>query len=307
MTDDFERFFHSSGWEIAKTDLTTELADAQRFIDRCMERNKRLVLVTSGGTLVPLEQNSVRFLDNFSTGRRGAISSEFFLRTGEYDVIFLHRKGSKRPFLLNLDVENVNDDFVATNFIRNPDGNFGCNTKLNAMLSEKSKFNDSLLEISYNTVTEYISLLIDVTKMAQKLENRVLIFLAAAVSDYYIPWHEMSEHKISSDAERLQMSFVKVPKAIGYLKGSYCAKGTMISFKLETDPERLLHKAKKALSRYCHDGVVANELKSRYEKACLILPDGMMENIERGSGENPIEKVIVESVIKVHSKRLSIT
>jgi hypothetical protein len=35
-----------------------------------------LVLVTSGGTVVPLERQTVRFLDNFSAGTRGAISAE---------------------------------------------------------------------------------------------------------------------------------------------------------------------------------------------------------------------------------------
>lgn len=38
-----------------------------------------VVLVTSGGTTVPLERNCVRFLDNFSQGTRGALSAEAFL------------------------------------------------------------------------------------------------------------------------------------------------------------------------------------------------------------------------------------
>jgi phosphopantothenate---cysteine ligase (ATP) len=35
-----------------------------------------IVVITSGGTAVPLEKNCVRFLDNISTGYRGAISAE---------------------------------------------------------------------------------------------------------------------------------------------------------------------------------------------------------------------------------------
>lgn len=42
--------------------------------------------------------DSVRFLDNFSAGTRGASSAEHFLRTGEYAVIFLHRQHSLQPF-----------------------------------------------------------------------------------------------------------------------------------------------------------------------------------------------------------------
>jgi phosphopantothenate---cysteine ligase (ATP) len=56
------------------------------------EKNKSLkvICVTSGGTSVPLEINTVRSIENFSTGLRGALSAEEFLKKG-YFVIFLHR------------------------------------------------------------------------------------------------------------------------------------------------------------------------------------------------------------------------
>uniref|UniRef100_UPI00358E48FF phosphopantothenate--cysteine ligase n=1 Tax=Myxine glutinosa TaxID=7769 RepID=UPI00358E48FF len=60
-------------------------------------RGTRVALVTSGGTRAPLEACSVRFLDNFSSGFRGAASTEKFLSSG-YAVIFLHRLGSLVPF-----------------------------------------------------------------------------------------------------------------------------------------------------------------------------------------------------------------
>lgn len=58
---------------------------------------RRVVLITSGGTKVPLESRTVRFLDNFSSGRRGASSAEYFLDSG-YAVIFLHRHRSLYPY-----------------------------------------------------------------------------------------------------------------------------------------------------------------------------------------------------------------
>ena len=91
--------------------------------------SRRIVLVTSGGTTVPLEKNTVRpaalralapprsraaadmvrtpsravaqvrFIDNFSTGSRGSKSVECFLED-KYAVIFMHRKGSMEPFSL---------------------------------------------------------------------------------------------------------------------------------------------------------------------------------------------------------------
>ena len=56
-----------------------------------------IVLVTSGGTTIPFEQNMVRFIDNFSAGTRGSASVEYFLRKG-YAAIFLHRSTSLKPF-----------------------------------------------------------------------------------------------------------------------------------------------------------------------------------------------------------------
>lgn len=46
----------------------------KEFIEK--RRGKEIVLITSGGTAVPLEKQTVRFVDNFSTGNRGALSAE---------------------------------------------------------------------------------------------------------------------------------------------------------------------------------------------------------------------------------------
>lgn len=68
-----------------------------RFAARLGAQGRRVVLVTSGGTKVPLEARPVRFLDNFSSGRRGATSAEAFLAAG-YAVLFLYRARSAFPF-----------------------------------------------------------------------------------------------------------------------------------------------------------------------------------------------------------------
>ncbi|KAF7270333.1 hypothetical protein GWI33_016695 [Rhynchophorus ferrugineus] len=69
----------------------------QEFCERHNRNNERIVLITSGGTTVPLEHNTVRFVDNFSAGTRGAASAEYFLDHG-YVVIFMHRLKSLEPF-----------------------------------------------------------------------------------------------------------------------------------------------------------------------------------------------------------------
>ena len=68
-------------------------------------RKQRVILVTSGGTTIPFEKNTVRFIDNFSQGTRGSASTEYFLSDKECSVIFLYRaivgsnlRGSAEPF-----------------------------------------------------------------------------------------------------------------------------------------------------------------------------------------------------------------
>ncbi|KAK7685913.1 Phosphopantothenate--cysteine ligase cab2 [Cerrena zonata] len=73
--------------------LDQEVARVREFVQRQLGGGRKVVLVTSGGTTVPLELNVVRFLDNFSAGTRGATSAEYFLKAG-YAVIFMHRQFS---------------------------------------------------------------------------------------------------------------------------------------------------------------------------------------------------------------------
>ena len=85
-------------------DPSYELEQVETFLGKLKElvdfnssfrhvKGRQLIFITSGGTQVPLEKNTVRSIENFSTGTRGARSAEHFLRNG-HPVIFLHRKDS---------------------------------------------------------------------------------------------------------------------------------------------------------------------------------------------------------------------
>ena len=63
--------------------------------------DKPVVFITSGGTSVPLEKNTVRSVENFSTGTRGARSAEYFLKAG-HPVIYYHRDSCLCPFAIEL-------------------------------------------------------------------------------------------------------------------------------------------------------------------------------------------------------------
>lgn len=74
-TDDTAQFFVDSNL-VAPTNLFDIRDKALKFCQQQCQLGRPIVLVTSGGTTVPLEQNTVRFVDNFSAGNRGATSVE---------------------------------------------------------------------------------------------------------------------------------------------------------------------------------------------------------------------------------------
>lgn len=49
-----------------------------------------------------------------------------------------------------------------------------------------------------------------------------MIYLAAAVSDYFVPEEEMSEHKIQSSSGDLVLSLRATPKCLSLLKQDWC-------------------------------------------------------------------------------------
>lgn len=72
------------------------------FLSSCSENGKinRVVCVTSGGTTVPLEKRCVRYIDNFSSGHRGAASTEYIMKHHTY--AFYYTFGSHTCFTFKL-------------------------------------------------------------------------------------------------------------------------------------------------------------------------------------------------------------
>jgi len=120
-----------------------------------------LVILTSGGTTVPLEARTVRFLDNFSMGTRGSVSGEEFIKRS-YAVLFLHRKRSLTPYERKLQNLNILDLI----HIDDPDREsfkFEKSEKVNVKslfdAYSNAKNNNLLLKIDYISVFDYLSLL----------------------------------------------------------------------------------------------------------------------------------------------------
>ncbi|KAK3935600.1 hypothetical protein QBC46DRAFT_45954 [Diplogelasinospora grovesii] len=291
-------------------DLAKHEALARDFINFHAAAGSRVVLVTSGGTTVPLEKQTVRFIDNFSAGTRGATSAEYFLEEG-YAVLFLHRQFSLLPFSRHY--SHATDCFL--DFLREgPDGSVVARDEDAAkMLHVLRKYRDArdrnmLLVLPFVTISDYLYELRSVARLMRPLGPRALLYLAAAVSDFFVPPERMAEHKIqSTDAadlvkrsagrstspsveedeetfdnfdsspsvprsKRLVVDLDPVPKFLKNLVEGWSPEGMIVSFKLETDPAILVHKARYSLGRYQHHLVIGNLLSTRKWEVVFVAP-----------------------------------
>ncbi|OJJ00546.1 hypothetical protein ASPVEDRAFT_40056 [Aspergillus versicolor CBS 583.65] len=287
---------------------------ARSFIDYHVESSRRVVLVTSGGTTVPLENQTVRFIDNFSAGTRGATSAEYFLQQG-YAVIFLHRQFSLLPYSRHYSHStncflDFMDEAAPSDSANSDHGPIVVRNEYQDEMRDVlrkyryAKQNNLLLLIPFTTVSEYLFELRMLAKCMNPLGPNALFYLAAAVSDFFIPRDRMAEHKIQSSeipkefsgpeeavdaddiytggfeqkqatsSKKLVVNLDPVPKFLHQLVDGWSPEGSMIvSFKLETDPNLLVYKAQTALDTYSHHLVVGNLLSTRKWEVVFVTPD----------------------------------
>ncbi|XP_014468487.1 PREDICTED: phosphopantothenate--cysteine ligase isoform X2 [Dinoponera quadriceps] len=236
-------------------DLAQNESALKKFTKKHLEEGVKVVLVTSGGTTIPLEHNTVRFVDNFSAGTRGSLSAEYFLEHG-YAVIFMYRIKSLEPFSRHfvgqkfLDMLQISEDDenpVITVLPEHTEKVATVLQKYKEALNQKK-----LLQLSFTTLSEYLWLLRSACQALAPLGNKAILYLAAAVSDFYIPSNEMSVHKISSSGPpTIQLQLV--PKILVPLVSLWVPQAFVVSFKLETDETVLISKARTALNKYHHN------------------------------------------------------
>jgi len=262
-----------------------------------------IVLVTSGGTTVPLEKNTVRFIDNFSHGERGALSAEYFLEVG-YRVIFLHRRGSYMPFTsaFRKNLSSSIDTTMMQSFDINDNNEIvltsPCDSAIVSDIRLSQYYARSLVTIAFETVDEYLQLLQRIAVSLQPLKCRVLFYLAAAVSDFYIPPEHLTQHKIQSSSG-LTLQLFQVPKTLHLLTSSWAPEAFVVSFKLETDENILISKAQAAIANYEVDLVVANMLQTRRDVVQLVSANDI-QTVTRTTGN--IEPSIVSAITEHHLK-----
>lgn len=271
-----------------------------------LDPGQRVALVTSGGTSVPLEQNTVRSLENFSTGSRGASIAEYLIVEQKYFVIFLHRKGSLRPFERHLQQESdqisLQSALPSSLDLLDEDSPLAHkSTILDAHVhSTQIRELRRIVEVEFETLIDYVHLLRESCQALKGFGCSAMICLAAAVSDFYVPQAEMSTNKLQSRTEApppvssgsvqtvlrtrttirdassllpdgtLQLNLTPVPKFINDLVDDWSPSAYVVTFKLETDPGLLLSKAQQALVNYDHHAVIANLLQTRLDRVYVL-------------------------------------
>ncbi|KAI8421219.1 hypothetical protein MSG28_008282 [Choristoneura fumiferana] len=303
----WEEFFAS---HLPPTDFEDNRSLLKEFCERHALQGNKIVLVTSGGTTVPLEHNTVRFVDNFSAGTRGSASAEYFLEHG-YAVIFMHRQKSLEPFtrLFSgqklLDMLDIQERGPNTTITVKPDS---VDVLAPILVRYKAAHAaGAILYVSFTTVSDYFWLLRAACECLANLGPRALLYLAAAVSDFYIPKDKVPTHKMQSESGAPVIQLHLVPKMLAPLVNLWVPAAYVVSFKLETDESLLVPKAKAALEKYKHKVVVANLLQTRHNRVVLVTKNATQEiALNRGdilSGAD-IEMAIVAAIVSSHEEHM---
>lgn len=170
-----------------------------------------------------IRSTSVRFLDNFSAGAivihpsaisisyfpgtRGATSAEYFIRAG-YAVIFMHRQFSLQPYSRHYSHStNPFLDFLETTSSPSSSDDeppvIGVMPEkrphlLQVLHAYKSAQASGLLyTLTFVTVNDYLWMLRAVSQELSILRRNALYYLAAAVSDFFLPTQKMVRPIIS--------------------------------------------------------------------------------------------------------------
>ncbi|WFD36364.1 phosphopantothenate--cysteine ligase (ATP) [Malassezia cuniculi] len=270
-----ERFFSEHE---APENLESQVDAVTRFVARHKAENRRVVLVTSGGTTAPLERNVL----------------------APFTRLYSH---TTNPFFELLEEPARGDGKT----IRVADAHA---EKLLAVLHSfhAARASETLLNINFVSVIEYLFLLRGVATAMRPLGAHAMFYLAAAVSDFFIPITDIPEHKIQSDGGSLNIHMDQVPKVLGILVREWAPEAYTISFKLETDDALLIPKAERSLKSYSHSLVIGNNLHRRKHEVVLVSrrPDNTFEHTWIRTKDHEIEQDIVASLDARHSEHLAI-
>lgn len=283
----------------------------KQFVDNVEDYNgRKFVLITSGGTTVPLEKRTVRFIDNFSSGKRGSCSAQAFFEEG-YSVIFYHRTGSFIPYLHNLGKGYTGLELLASN-LNQETNSISLNNLPHNYIQYLVDYNNlkksgRFMFLEFTEVDEYMNGLKTITETLKPLGNKLLVYLAAAVSDFHIPFSELPDNKIQSSQGSFILQLKPVEKVLKQLVSDWVPHAFVVSFKLETDKNLLQSKAKSALKTYKHNAVVANLLQTKDKEVCIYTKtESIKVDMRTNNGTGTLENKIMKVLVDMHDKQMTL-
>ncbi|KAI6227319.1 Phosphopantothenate--cysteine ligase [Aphelenchoides fujianensis] len=220
-----------------------------------------------------------------------------------YAVIFFYREGSLKPFS-----RHAPNLFDRLKLDQNGRAILESDPETDRAVAGHFKYSDQIIYPTFVTVDEYLHGLEVICRQVNRMGPDALIYLAAAVSDFYIREEQLPTHKIQSQGGDVQLSLSVVTKILDRLVEAVVPKSFVVSFKLETDPEILISKAKGALKRYKHSLVIGNILKTRKTTVVFVQADSVDDltlTPEQQQSGVEIERLIVERLHKKHDEFVS--
>ncbi|KAG8377359.1 hypothetical protein BUALT_Bualt08G0024900 [Buddleja alternifolia] len=242
-----------------------------------------------------------RKLEEFM-GRNSSPSGKYFLKAG-YAVVFLYRRGTCQPYCRSLPDNPLLECFeVKSESTIAVDPMHAESVKRAISDHRAAVVRGTFLKLPFTTIFEYLQILQLIALSMRRLGTSALFYLAAAVSDFYVPWESMVVHKIQSGSGPMDMRLVQVPKMLSVLRKDWAPMAFCISFKLETDTKILLEKADTALRKYDMHMVVANELLTRKEEVIVVT---MTRNIrvhrDETQADADVESPLIKLIVDSHS------
>jgi phosphopantothenate-cysteine ligase len=159
-----------------------------------------------------------------------------------------HYSHSTNPFLDFLEIDSTDSQITVTPSKRDD--------LINILTRYKSvQANGTLHTLTFVTVNDYLWLLRAVSQELSLLGRNVLYYLAAAVSDFFLPRQRMvstclshirrtykflrkSEHKIQSGKGSLHIEMDQVPKILKPMVDEWTRDGFIVSFKVTISRNR---------------------------------------------------------------------
>jgi phosphopantothenate-cysteine ligase len=277
---------------------------------------RRFAIVTAGGTIAPLERQAIRWVTNWSTGQRGAASAEHLLRRG-YSVVYFHKAETcLLPFARHFQNGAFLDDAAPT------DGGLRFGGDRAAVLAaavaehqEHVALGGRLLRVPFNTAADYqLGMRTILRSLREGLDGagssmaQVLVYLVAAVSDFYVPVSLLPAEKLESRPEEDSMTlfFHKVPKTIARgLVGRRWGDGAFVTtFKLETDVEVLDAKVRKHAADLGNVRLIAANLYATCREEIRLYDnrDVGAPALLQKPADGELEDVLIAAVVGKHDE-----